>query len=228
MQVRYRGLCAIGSGLWTRNTHFEDVCSSSAHDLTRSSLYAKPEWSNGHGERFKEFRPLRTANPGAMLRVVHNRLRALGSKHTLLIGERLYYMIKYSLKLQGPLSKMRESAVKMCVIRWVEEIIWSSKGLDKAGLQEEFSPIKSRRPGAFRCLQCSPGMTPGALNKLIKQATAEGRWNLPWQGHWTTYLRPSSRSAKRLPTPLISGPDQGALLIRIRTAYASPAELNRL
>ena len=83
MQVRYRGLCAIGSGLWTRNTHFEDVCSSSAHDLARSSLYAIPEWSNGHGKRFKELRPLRTTDPSAMLWVVRNRLWALCSKHTL-------------------------------------------------------------------------------------------------------------------------------------------------
>ena len=82
MQVRYRGLCAIGSGLWTRNTHFEDVWSCCAHDLARSSLYALPEWSNGHGKRFKELRSLRTANPSAISRVVHNRLRALCSKHT--------------------------------------------------------------------------------------------------------------------------------------------------
>ena len=68
IRVLYRRSCTIGCGLWARYTHFEDVCSSNAHDSARSSQQAVPEWSNGHGKCFKALRPLETTDPSAILR----------------------------------------------------------------------------------------------------------------------------------------------------------------
>ena len=78
--IEGRAQSVVGFGLKTHT--LKDVCSSSAHDSTRSSQQAVSKWSNGHGKCFKVLRSLRTAGLSAMLRAVHNRLWALGSKNT--------------------------------------------------------------------------------------------------------------------------------------------------
>ena len=72
----------VGFGL---ETHTLKVCAAPAHtiQLEVANQQYVPEWSTGHGKCFKVLRPLETTDPSAILRVVHNRLWALGSKQTL-------------------------------------------------------------------------------------------------------------------------------------------------
>src|SRR5689334_11734978 len=82
IQVLFRGVCTMEVGLWTRNTHLGDVCTSCAHDSAPSEEQAVCQWSIGHRRSLKALRALSLVDTSAIPRPVYNRGRALGSQHT--------------------------------------------------------------------------------------------------------------------------------------------------
>src|SRR5437868_2779345 len=83
IQVLFRGMCTIEAGLWARNIHFGDVCTSNGHDSAPSDEQAVCQWSIGHRRSHKALRALNAIDTSAIPWDVHNRGRALGSQHTL-------------------------------------------------------------------------------------------------------------------------------------------------
>ena len=81
IQVPFRGMCIIETGLWARNTHLGHVCSSSAHASAPSEEQVVCQWSIGHRRSLKALRALSLIETSAITRGVHNRGRALGSQH---------------------------------------------------------------------------------------------------------------------------------------------------
>ena len=82
IQVIFRIVCTMDAGLWARNTHLGDVCTSIAHDSSPSEEQVVCQWSIDHRRQLTALRALNTIDSSAIARCVHNGRRALGSQHT--------------------------------------------------------------------------------------------------------------------------------------------------